>query len=276
MEHERNTGQIAEKRSYIANAMHYISLTEVTNTFEERAELYKKAAEELKKTEYKDYAHKLMAKHYFFLSLSTENKSESERYQLLASGETKLGWLYITRIAFNESRKSRTIDASFLELTIELYKKHLKHKNRQFPVYSVYICGDTTGPTCQIMAEMSDYFKLNTTSFPRGKFKNTPKFKEEVKKNDFVLMELIEDIDDELLYELGLVAGMGKPIIVLISGNINSFNKFIPKVATITADQGVAFTALKIFSVIKSGESLTVEDKHFNIMNKIIKKRSCT
>jgi hypothetical protein len=74
-------------------------------------------------------------------------------------------------------------------------------------------------------------------------------------------MELNKDIDGELLYELGLVAGMEKPIIVLVSGSINSFNKFIPKVATITSDQRAAFTVLKIFSIIKSGESLAIEDK---------------
>lgn len=256
MEHECNTDQTTEERTYRANATHYVSLTEATDKFEEKSELYKKAAEELKEIGDKENAHKLMAKHYFFLSLSTKSKAESERYQLLASGETKLGWLYITQIAFNESKKSKTIDAFFLELTIELYEKYLRYKNRQFPVYSVYMCGDITGS-----ADISDYFKFSITSFPRGKFKNTPEFKEEVKKKDFVLMELNEDIDDELLYELGLVAGMGKPITVLISGDINQFNKFIPKIATVITDRKLVFTALKLFSVIKSGESLAIEDK---------------
>jgi hypothetical protein len=110
------------------------------------------------------------------------------------------------------------------------------------------------------MVDMSDYFKFDVTSFPRGKFKNTPKFKEDVKKNDFVLMKLNEDIDGELLYELGLVTGIEKPIAVLVSGDTDSFNKFIPKVAIITSDQMTAFTILKLFSIIKSGESLIIED----------------
>lgn len=263
MEYECSIEQIFDKCTYVTNAIHYVSLAEAAGSFEEKAELYKKAAEELKDVEYKEKAHKLMAKYHFFLSLTTENKTESEKYQLLASGETKLGWLYITQMTFNESKKSKIIDMFFLELTIKLYKKYLMHKSRHFPVYNVYICGDATGSAKQIMAEMSDYFKFNTTSFPRGKFENIPKFKEEVKKNDFVLMELKEDIDGELLYEVGLISGAEKPIIVLVSGNVDSFNKFIPKVAIITSDQRAAFTVLKIFSVLKSGELSTVEDKLF-------------
>jgi hypothetical protein len=145
-------------------------LAEITDNFTEKVELYKKAAEELKEIGDKENVHKLMARHYFFLSLSTGSKTESERYQLLASGETKLGWLCLTQIAFNESKKSKIIDAYFLELTIELYTKHLRHKSRQFPVCSVYMCGDITDSTKQIMADMSDYFKFNMTSFPRGTF----------------------------------------------------------------------------------------------------------
>lgn len=260
MEYESGK-QITEEHICKSNAMCFVSWAEIIDSFIEKAELYKKAAEELKEIGDKENVHKLMARHYLFLSLCTENKAESERYQLLASGETKLGWLYLTQIAFNESKKSKGIDGHLLELTIELYNKHLRHKSKQFPVCSIYMCGDITDSTKQIMADMSDYFKFNITSFPRGKFKNTPKFKEDINKNDFVLMELDEDIDGELFYELGLIAGMGKPVIVLVSRDVNSFNKFIPKVATITSYRKLAFVALKLFSVIKSGESLEIEDK---------------
>ncbi len=250
----------AEEAHYFT-AWYYESLADAAEKSEEKAELYKKAAEKLKEAGRKEDAHELMAKHYFFLSLCAKSKAESERYQILASGETKLGWLYLVQIAFKESKKSKIINTLLLELTIELYKKYLQYKNRKFPVSSVYLCGDVTDSTKKIIPNMSEYFKFNVTSFPRGRFKNTPKFKEEVKNNDFVLMELNKDIGNELLYELGLVSGMEKPIIIFISKNINSLNRFIPKVATVISNLKHAFTALKLFSVIKSGESLAIRDK---------------
>jgi len=108
---------------------------------------------------------------------------------------------------------------------------------------------------------MSVYFTFNATLFPRGTFKNTQQFKEEVTKNDFVLMVLNKGIDNELFYQLGLIAGVGKPIIVLIPEKIKSVDTFIAKVATVTTNKKLAFTALKLFSVIKSGEYLEIDDK---------------
>lgn len=54
---------------------------------------------------------------------------------------------------------------------------------------------------------------------------------------------------------------MGKPIIVVISEKIEHVDTFIAKVATVTTSKKLAFTVLKLFSVIKSGESLEIDDK---------------
>lgn len=108
---------------------------------------------------------------------------------------------------------------------------------------------------------MSEYFTFNTTSFPRGDFENSQKFKDEVKKNDFALMVLDKDINNELFYELGIVAGLGKTVMVLISEKIKSFDAFIAEIVTVTSDKELVFSALKLFSVIKSGESLEIKNK---------------
>ena len=224
--------------------------------------MYKKASEEYKKAGNKDTASILLARHYFFLYLGAKNEDESEKYLKLAVDETELGWLYLTQIAFNESKKSKANNAILIEETIKLYKKYLASNNKKFPVSSIYLCGDVTKKTAsRITKGMSEYFTFNTTSFPRGDFENSRKFKEEVKKNDFTLMVLNKDINNELFYELGIVAGLGKPVMILISKKIKSFDEFIIKIATVTSDKELVFSALKLFSVIKSGESLEIKSK---------------
>ena len=180
----------------------------------------------------------------------------------MAAKETDLGWLYLTQIAFSDSKKSKENNAHLLRKTIEFYKKYLESKNEKFPVSSIYLCGDITKKSAsRIKRGMSEYFKFSITSYPRGSFKNSQLFKEEIKKNDFVLMVVDKNINDELLYELGVIAGVGKPIIILTSEKVQTSKRFVKKIATTTSDKELAFTALKLFSVIKSGESLEIEDE---------------
>ena len=250
------------KNVHRSNALHYRFLANTTEINEEKAELYKKASEEYKKEGNKDNTHRLLAKHYFFLYLNAKNEDESEKYLKLAVDETELGCLYLTQIAFNESKKSKANNAILIEETIKLYIKYLASKNEIFPVSSIYLCGDVTKKTAyRITKGMSEYFTFNTTSFQRGDFENSQKFKEEVKKNDFALMVLNKDINNELFYELGIVAGLGKPVMVLISKKIKFFDEYITKIATVTSDKELVFSALKLFSVIKSGESLEIKSK---------------
>jgi hypothetical protein len=264
--HKKATDEFTEagdaKNAHIFTAFYYNSLADAAEKPEEKARLYKNAVEEIKESGEKELASKLSAKYYFFLSLSTQNEIESKKYQQLAALETKLGWLYLTQMAFDESKKSKANNAVLLEQTIKFYKNYLESKNEKFPVSSIYLCGDVTKKSAyRIKEDMSEYFTFNTTLFPRGTFKNTQQFKEDVTKNDFVLMVLNKGIDNELFYQLGLIAGMGKPIIVLIPEKIKSVDTFIPKVATVTINKKLAFTAFKLFSVIKSGESLEIDDK---------------
>ena len=250
------------KAYHAATAWYYFSLVESVEKLEEKAEYYKQASEEFKKAGDNKSSKRVLTRYYFSLSLGTQNEEEVEKYQHLAAKETDLGWLYLTQIAFSDSKKSKESNAHLLRKTIEFYKNYLKSKNEKFPVSSIYLCGDITKKSAsRIKRGMSEFFKFNITSYPRGSFKNSQYFKEEIKKNDFVLMVVDKNINDELLYELGVIAGVGKPIIILTSEKVQTSKRFVKKIATTTSDKELAFTALKLFSVIKSGESLEIEDE---------------
>ena len=80
-----------------------------------------------------------------------------------------------------------------------------------------------------------------------------------VEKNDFILILVETNVDERVSFEMGLAYTAGKPVVLLVSGDISNINPIFSKAATITQKLDYAITVLRLFSIIKSGEILEVD-----------------
>jgi hypothetical protein len=245
----------------LAMGWHYGALTEAAETPKEEAELWTKAADEFKAGHSDDSYRRAMAWHYYLSSLVSKDKKEIEDLKLKAVNETD--WLYIANIAISKSKISKKAEEiiSFVNDAISSYEKYLDKKGKKFPKFPIFIDGNLRDEKIVkgVSEKIGEYFITKVSPFLENKPIEVEELDNMIEKNDFILILVETNVDERLSFEMGLAYTAGKPVVLLVSGDISNINPIFSKAATITQKLDYAITVLRLFSIIKSGEILEVD-----------------
>ena len=236
---------------------HYGALASIAESFKEQAELHKKAAEEFKEGKIEDFYHKAMAWHYYLSSLLSKDKKKIEDFKLKAVNETD--WLFIANIALSKSKISRRAGEiiRFIEDAIFSYEKYLHGKGEKLPEFPIFIDGNLRDEKTveDVTKEIRSYFIPEISPFLKNKTVEVEELDNMIENSEFILMLVENNVDEMLSFEMGLAYSIGKPVVLFVSGDISNLNPIFSKAATITQRLDYAITVLRLFSIIKSGET---------------------
>ena len=245
---------------HIALGSHHMALASSKELLEEQADLFKEAAKEFKEGKEKEHYHFAMARYYYLSSLLTEDTKKREKLKLRAVKETD--WLFIANIALSLSRIS-TKPGKVIYLikdAVSSYEKYLKQRGKKLPKFTLFIEGTISDKRIidDVIKKAKKAFIIEISPFLKNKTVEICDLENIIEATKFVLVIVDNNLGERLSFEIGLAYTAGKPIVLVVPGDLAKLNPLVLKAATVTQKLDTAIMVLRLFSIIKSGEILEV------------------